>query len=74
MRRSSTINKLERVDVQINHDFDQSLTNSQKGQKEGQGWNQEANGDGFAAERAIEGSPSELLNMEIDRRLLHLVA
>ena len=63
--------KLERLDVQINHNFDQSLAHSKEGQKEGQ--NQDHNWMPLI-ESGTEDPLSRTLSMTATVRLLDLVA
>jgi len=64
--------KLERLDVQINHEFGQSLANSKEGLKEGQ--SQELNGVPFIAEDDTEEPISGPRNMVTGDHLLDLMA
>lgn len=64
--------KLERFDVQMNYNFDQSLANSKEGLKEGQG--QDLNGMPFIAEADTEDPISGARNMAEGDHLLDLVA
>ncbi len=64
--------KLERFDVQINYNFDQSLANSKEGLKEWQG--QDLNGMPFIAEADTEDPISGARNMAAGDHLLDLVA
>jgi len=60
--------KLDRLDVQINHNFNQSLANSKEGQ------NQDRNWMPFMAEGGTEDPLSGARNMAASDRLLDLVA
>jgi hypothetical protein len=64
--------KLERLDVQINHDFGQSLANSNEGLKEGQA--RDLNEMPFIAEDDLEGLVSGPWIMGASDHLLDLVA
>lgn len=66
--------KLERVDIQLSHDFDQSLTDSDGGLKEGQRWKHESNSETFTGKNTEEGLPSESSRMKANSHLLDLVA
>jgi len=63
--------KLERLDVNINYNFGQSLANSKEGLKKGQG--QDLNGMPFMADSDTEDPALDFQNMPGDR-LLDLVA
>ena len=63
--------KLERIDIQINYNFDQSLANSKEGLKERQ--SQDHNWMPFMAEGDTEDSISGPRNMSAGDRLLDLV-
>lgn len=64
--------KLERLDVQINHNFDQSLAHSKEGQKERQ--NQDHTWMPLISEGGIENPLLGSLRMTATNRLLDLVA
>jgi len=64
--------KLDRLDIQINHNFDQSLANSKGGLKEGQG--QGINGAPFMAEDDTDDGLSGPRDGLTGDHLLDLVA
>jgi len=66
--------KLERLDININHNFDQSLANSKEGLNKGQRWGQDINEVPFMAEGETEEPISGPWNMAAGDRLLDLVA
>ena len=66
--------KLEKVDVQINHNFGQSLNASKEGTDSRQEWRQEFNEEEFSSDNHTEGPHERLINMSSGSNLLHLVA
>jgi flagellar hook-length control protein FliK len=66
--------KLEKVDVQINHNFGQSLNASKEGTDNGHKWRQDLNGDEFHSDHHAEGSHERLKNIMSGSNLLDLVA
>ncbi|HSQ86115.1 MAG TPA: flagellar hook-length control protein FliK, partial [Desulfobacterales bacterium] len=66
--------KLEKVDVQINHNFGQSLNASKEGTDSRQEWRQEFNEEEFPSDNRTEGPHERLINMSSGSNLLHLVA
>ena len=66
--------KLDRLDININHNFDQSLANSKEGLNKGQRWDQDIHEVPFMAEGDTEDPISGPWNMATGDRLLDLVA
>jgi flagellar hook-length control protein FliK len=66
--------KLEKVDVQINHNFGQSLNASKEGTDNGQGWRKNFNGEGFHSDNHLEGPLERPINNMSGSNLLDLVA
>ena len=66
--------KLEKVDVQINHNFGQSLNASKEGTDNGQGWRQDLNGEEFHSDQHPEGPHERPINIMSESNLLNLVA
>jgi len=66
--------KLDRVDVQINYNFGQSLANLKEGPKGGRRWNQGKNGNGFMEEHGRKDAPGEPLMRISKDHLLDLTA
>ena len=66
--------KLEKVDVQINYNFDQSLNASKEGTDNGQGWRQDFNGEEFYSDNHTEVPHERPINIMSESNLLDLVA
>jgi len=66
--------KLEKVDVQINYNFGQSLNASKEGTDNGQGWRQGFNGEEFHSDNHSEGPHERPINIVSESNLLDLVA
>lgn len=66
--------KLERVEVQINHNFDQSLANSKEGLKDRRRAHQEPRGRPFGGDSDLEAPEGSNRRMAAKDRLLDLVA
>jgi flagellar hook-length control protein FliK len=66
--------KLEKVDVQINYNFDQSLNASKDGTDNGHGWREGFDGEDFHSDNHTEGSHEKPLNIMPGSNLLDLVA
>jgi len=66
--------KLETVDVQINHNFGQSLNASKERTDNGQGGRQDFNGEEFHSDNHIEGLHERPINIMSESNLLNLVA
>jgi flagellar hook-length control protein FliK len=66
--------KLEKVDVQINHNFGQSLNASKEGTDSRQEWRQDFNEEEFHSDNHAEGTHEGLINITSGSNLLHLVA
>lgn len=66
--------KLEKVDVQINYNFGQSLNASKEGTDNRQGWRKNFNGEEFHSDNLLEGSLERPLNIMSGSNLLDLVA
>ena len=66
--------KLEKVDVQINYNFGQSLNASKEGTDNGQGWRQDFNGEEFHSDNHTEGPHERPINIMSGSNLLDLVA
>jgi flagellar hook-length control protein FliK len=66
--------KLEKVDVQINYNFDQSLNASKEGTDNGQGWRHDFNGEEVHSESHTEELHERLINIMSGSNLLDLVA
>jgi flagellar hook-length control protein FliK len=66
--------KLEKVDVQINYNFGQSLNASKEGSDNGQGWRENFNEEGFHSDNHTEGPLDRSINMTSGNNLLDLVA
>ena len=66
--------KLEKVDVQINYNFGQSLGASKEGTDSGQGWRQDFNGEEFHSDSHTEGPHERPINITSGSNLLDLVA
>jgi flagellar hook-length control protein FliK len=66
--------KLEKVDVQINYNFDQSLNASKEGTDNGQGWRKDFNGEEFHSDNHTEGPHERPINIMSGSNLVDLVA
>ncbi|MBU1161613.1 MAG: flagellar hook-length control protein FliK [Proteobacteria bacterium] len=66
--------KLEKVDVQINSNFGQSLNASKEGTDNGQGWTKDFNGERFHSDNHTEGPHERPINIMSGSNLLDLVA
>ena len=66
--------KLEKVDVQINHNFGQSLNASKEGTDNRQDWRQDFNEEEFHSNNHKEIQHERPINMSSGSNLLHLVA
>jgi flagellar hook-length control protein FliK len=66
--------KLERLDVQINYDFNQSLADSKEWLKQEKGWGQDLNGEPSTTEHNTKNPQSEPGEMIKENYLLDLVA
>ncbi len=66
--------KLEKVDVQINHNFGQSLNASKEGTDNRQEWRQDFNEEEFHSDNHTEGPHERPINITSGSNLLHLVA
>jgi flagellar hook-length control protein FliK len=66
--------KLEKVDVQINYNFGQSLNASKEGTDNEQGWRKSFNGEAFRSDNHTEGALESPTNMMSASNLLDLVA
>ena len=66
--------KLEKVDVQINHNFGQSLNASKEGADNGRGWRQDLNGEEFHSDNHTEGPHEGHRKILSGSNLLDLVA
>jgi hypothetical protein len=65
--------KLDRVDVQINHHFDESLANTEERFKGGQRWAHELNGKQITEEHTMEDSVASSLAKIAGNYLLNLI-
>ena len=66
--------KLEKVDVQINYNFGQSLNASKEGTDNGQGWKKNFNGEEFGSDNHMAGPLDRPINIMSGSNLLDLVA
>ena len=66
--------KLEKVDVQINYNFGQSLNASKEQTDNGRGWRQEFNGEDFHSDNHTEGPHERPINIMSGSNLVDLVA
>jgi flagellar hook-length control protein FliK len=66
--------KLEKVDVQINYNFGQSLNASKERSDNGQSWGKDFNGKGFLSDDQTEGLQERPINIMSRDKLLDLVA
>jgi flagellar hook-length control protein FliK len=66
--------KLEKVDVQVNYNFGQSLNASKEGADNGRGWRQEFNGEEFHSEHHTERLHERPINIMSGSNLVDLVA
>jgi flagellar hook-length control protein FliK len=66
--------KLEKVDVQINYNFGQSLNASKEGTDNGQGWRKNLNGEEFHSDNHTKGHHERPINDMSGSNLLDLVA
>ena len=66
--------KLEKVDVQINYNFGQSLNASKEGSENGQGWRRDIDGERFHSDNHTEGPHERPINIMSGSNLLDLVA
>lgn len=66
--------KLEKVNVQINYNFGQSLNASKEGTDNGQGWRKNFNGEQFHSDNHTEGPHERPINIMSESNLLDLVA
>jgi len=66
--------KLEKVEVQINHNFGQSLNASKEGTDSGRGWRKKFNGEEFGSDNHIEGALERPINIISGSNLVDLVA
>ncbi len=66
--------KLEKVDVQINSDFGQSLNASKEGTDNGRGWGQDFNGEEFHSDNHTDSPHAKPINVLSGSNLLDLVA
>ena len=66
--------KLEKVDVQINFNFGQSLNASKEGTDNEQGWRKNFNGEEFRSDNPIEGPLERPINIMSKSNLIDLVA
>jgi flagellar hook-length control protein FliK len=66
--------KLETVDVQINHNFGQSLNASKERTDNGKGWKQSFNEEELHSDNHIEGLHERPINIMSESNLLNLVA
>jgi flagellar hook-length control protein FliK len=66
--------KLEKVDVQINYSFGQSLNASKEGTDNGQGWRKNFNGEEFGSDNHIAGPLDRPINIMSGSNLVDLVA
>ena len=66
--------KLEKVDVQINHNFGQSLNASKEGTDNRQDWRQDFNEEEFHSDHHTEIQHERPINITSGSNLLHLVA
>ncbi|MCK4828982.1 flagellar hook-length control protein FliK [bacterium] len=66
--------KLEKIDIQINYGFGQSLAGSKEWMNEGKRWNRDSGGGAFMSKNSAEVLQSEPLKMVAGNNLLNLVA
>jgi len=66
--------KLEKVDVQINYNFGQSLNASKEGTENGQGWRRDIDGERFHSDNHTEGPHERPINIMSGSNLLDLLA
>jgi len=66
--------KLETVDVQINHNFGQSLNASKERTDNGRGWRKDFDGEEFHSDIHTEGLHERPINIMLESNLLNLVA
>ena len=66
--------KLEKMDVQVNYNFGQSLNASKEGTDNGQGWRKDFNGAEFHSDNHTEGPHERPINMMSGSNLVNLVA
>jgi flagellar hook-length control protein FliK len=66
--------KLEKVDVQINYNFGQSLNASKEGTDDGQGGRKNFNAEEFRSDNHLEGPLERPINNMSGSNLLDLVA
>lgn len=66
--------KLEKMDVQVNYNFGQSLNASKEGTDKGQGWRKDFNGEEFHSDNHTEGPHERPINMMSGSNLVDLVA
>jgi len=66
--------KLEKVDVQINYNFGQSLNASKERTDNGQGWRQDFNGEEFHSDNHTDGLHERPINIMSGSNLVDLVA
>ena len=66
--------KLEKVDVQINYNFGQSLNASKEGTDNGKRSSRDFNGEEFHSDNHTEGLHERPINMMSGKNLLDLVA
>ena len=66
--------KLEKVDVQINYNFGQSLNASKEGTDNGQGWKKNFNEEAFHSDNHMEGPLESPINIMSGSNLVDLVA
>ena len=66
--------KLEKMDVQVNYNFGQSLNASKEGTDNGQGWRKDFNGAEFHSDNHTEGPHERPINMMSGSNLVDLVA
>jgi len=66
--------KLEKMDVQVNYNFGQSLNASKEGADNGQGWRKDFNGEELHSDNHTKGPHERSINIISGSNLLDLVA